>query len=527
MKTQQPKYTKASEQLIPMPSRLSDSDGIFSFNSDIGIIYSELFKPEALLAASSLAKSAGLDSDYPTMQVGGGRHATYKKSIRLVHSELAPQQSEAYRLIVTPEQIDIEAGSEAGIWCGIETVRQLILSSGADIPCFSCYDEPRFEWRGFMLDCCRHFFTVEFIKKMIDVASLHHLNRFHWHLVDDQGWRIPIPEYPLLTEVGAYRTKLDQNWDPIYGGFYTHEQIREVVAYAAQRHVMVVPEIETPGHASALLTAYPELGCTGGPYQVEARWGIFDEVMCVGNDKVLTVLDAVFKTVAELFPAPYIHIGGDECPRTRWKECPKCQQRMKDEHLKSEDELQSWMTVQVTKLVEKYGRRAIGWDEVLDGTESLGLPKSVIVMSWRGLEGGIKASAMGHQVIMCPITGCYLDYRHLTSPEEPGNIGLVTVKSAYESDPIVDEMDEQQAQNVIGGQGNLWTEKICYSKHAEYMYFPRLSALAEGLWTPKANKDFESFRNRLPALQDRLDALGFYFFKGALADDEKPQSCGY
>ncbi|MDY4611966.1 MAG: beta-N-acetylhexosaminidase [Sphaerochaetaceae bacterium] len=524
---------KASEQLIPAPAQIIDTNGIFSFNSDIGIIYSDSLSDEATLAAREYARILGYDRPLPVHPLDESskddRGTRYRQdSITLVLDATSDCAAEAYSIEATPRSVVIEAKDSDGVWWGLQTIRQLLLTTGGDVPCFTCVDQPRFSWRGFMLDCSRHFFTVAFIKKMIDAASLHHLNRFHWHLVDDQGWRIPVPEYPQLTAVGAYRTKLKQTWDTTYGDYYTAEQIKDVVAYATRRHVMVVPEIETPGHASALLAAYPELGCTGGPYQVEARWGIFDDVMCVGNDKVLAVLDAVFKTVAELFPSPYIHIGGDECPRARWKECPKCRRRMLEEGLRSADELQSWMTVQVAKLVNKYGRRAIGWDEVLDGTETLGLPKDVIVMSWRGMEGGAKASSLGHQVIMCPSTaGCYLDHKHLDSPEEPGYISVATVRASYETDPVADGMDVNQAKMVIGGQGNLWTEKVCSSKQAEYMYFPRLSALAEGLWTPKERRDFDSFRRRIPALQTRLEALGFYFYKGALSEEERARGGGY
>lgn len=527
MNTRHTPYTKASEQLIPNPAHILDSDGLFSFNSDIGIIYPKSLASEAALAAEEYARILGYGQSLPLYSEERRDRPRGVSNITLSLGGLQDIAAESYSIEVTPRAISIAANDSNGIWWGLQTIRQLLLSSGADIPCFTCTDFPRFSWRGFMLDSSRHFFTVDFIRKMLDVASLHHLNRFHWHLVDDQGWRLPVPGYPELTATGAYRMRLQQSWDRIYGGYYTAEQIRDVVEYAARRHIMVIPEIETPGHASALLAAYPELGCTGGPYQVEDRWGIFEDVMCVGNDKVLEVLDTVFKTVAELFPSPYIHIGGDECPRTRWKECPRCRTRMEQEGLGSVDELQSWMTVQVAKLVNKYGRRAIGWDEVLDGTETLGLPKDVIVMSWRGLEGGVKASALGHEVIMCPISTCYLDYKHLDSLEEPGNINIVTVQAAYEMDPIAPGMDDGQAKMVIGGQGNLWTEKVNWSKQAEYMYFPRLSALAESFWSPKERKDFDSFRRRLPALQSRLKALGFYFYQGALSEEERPQPDGY
>ncbi len=494
-----------------MPNHIIDQDCTFTCTPTTKIICDASFLPEATVFASQVHEAIGL-----TLSVMESNMDATETDIFLRMDDQVVG-NESYVLDIAPNAVTVRASSSDGIWWGLQDIRQMLLTSGAQIPCCSIQDAPRFEWRGVMLDCVRHFFTVDFIKKLIDIASMNHLNRFHWHLTDDQGWRLPVPEYPLLTSVGAYRTKLRQTWDNTYGDFYTEDQIREVVEYARQHHVVVVPEVETPGHALAMLTAYPSLGCTGGPYEVKDSWGIFDDVMCAGNDDVLKLLDAVMNQLVRLFPSPYIHIGGDECPRTRWKECPKCALRVKTEGLGSIDELQAWMTVRIAKMVQEHGKRPIGWDEVLDGTERLGLPHDMIIMSWRGLEGGTAAAHLGHDVIMCPTTdGCYLDHKNYDSPEEPGYLGVETVHKSFEFDPVPPGMALDVASHVIGGQGNLWTEKVSFSKQAEYMLFPRLCALAEGLWIQKDRKDFESFRLRMPALKERLDALHVNYYDGQL-----------
>lgn len=437
-------------------------------------------------------------------------------------------RNEAYVLEIRADGVYITAHSDAGAFYAKQTLRQLVMtaSSGAQasesqsvgLPLIRVEDAPAYRWRGFMIDCCRNFYSASFIKKMIDVAALHKLNRFHWHLTDDQGWRLPVRDFPLLTEVSAFRDDHRFTWDPHKGGFYTEEEIADVVSYAAERHITVVPEIETPGHTVAVLSAYPELGCTGGPYAVEDRFGIFDDVLCAGNDGVLTFFEKVFDTVCSLFPGEYVHIGGDECPRTNWKKCPKCQARMKALGLSEEGELQSWLTVQFARMLEKRGKRPVGWDEVLEGTEKLGLPESLIVQSWRGLEGGKKASGLGHDVVMSPQTaGCYLDAKNYDDDLEPGMHRTITTRDSYSFSPVTPEMNEEQAAHILGGQGNLWTELIYAPRIAEYMLYPRLCALSEALWLTEADKDFDSFSRRLGIHKSRLDALDVVYYKGRLS----------
>ncbi|MCQ2982631.1 MAG: beta-N-acetylhexosaminidase [Treponemataceae bacterium] len=427
-----------------------------------------------------------------------------------------PADDESYILDISRNTISVEAAGPAGWFYAYQTVRQLYLTFGKAIPCVHIEDTPAFAWRGFMLDCCRNFYSLDFIKKLIDTAALHKLNRFHWHLTDDQGWRIEIPAFPKLTEVGAWRDDYRRHYEwPKYGGFYSADQIMEVIAYAAERHIIVVPEIETPGHASAILTSYPEFGCTGGPYQVEQRWGIFDDVLCLGNEAVFEAYDKIFDYVCTLFPGPYIHMGGDECPHVRWETCPKCQARMKAEGITDVQQLQSYGTTRFARMIISHGKLPIGWDEVLDGTEQLGLPKEVVVQSWRGVAGGVNASRRGHKVIMSPNTmGCYLDYQPYDSDIEPGVYQVITVKQSYDYTPVLPEMTEEQAACVIGGQGNLWTEAIYSGRQAEYMLYPRLSAIAESLWCGTGRKDFESFKSRLPVHKDRLRAIDINYYNG-------------
>ena len=381
----------------------------------------------------------------------------------------------------------------------------------------SIEDRPRFGWRGGMLDCSRHFFPKDFVKRWIDILAMHKLNVFHWHLTDDQGWRIEIKKYPRLTEVGAWRVdREDQHWnarDPqkpgeaaTYGGFYTQEDIREIVAYAASRYITVVPEIEMPGHAKAALTAYPELSCTGGPFTVPpgGYWPITD-VFCPGNDGTFTFLENVLAEVVALFPGPFVHIGGDEVDKAEWTRCPKCLARMKAEKLGDEKELQSYFIRRIEKVLNAKGKRLIGWDEILEG----GLAPQATVMSWRGTEGGVAAAKAGHDVVMSPTSHCYIDY-YQGSPayEPPGIGGYLPLSKVYEFEPVPDVLTEAEAKHVLGGQVNLWTEYVSDGRHAEYMALPRLAALAEAVWSPKTRRDWEDFAGRIRALLARYDAAG-------------------
>jgi hexosaminidase len=424
---------------------------------------------------------------------------------------------EAYKLVINAGVIAIEAAASAGAYRALQSLRQLLLSRGQEggIACASIDDYPRFPWRGFMLDTSRYFYSVDFIKKILDVLSMHHINIFHWHLNDDQGWRLPVTAYPLLTEIGS-RRRDHRHRDRVTGGFYSRDDIKDVVAFAASRHIEAVPEIDLPGHASAILAAYPELGCTGGPYRVEDRFGIFDDVLCAGNDGIWDLAAAAFDSLAELFPSKYVHIGGDEVRFVRWEACPKCRRRMEEYGITSPGALQSRITERLTKMLAERGKTAIGWDEALENTESITLPKELVIMSWRGREGGERAVRLGHRVIMTPNSeGCYLDYKHGGDPEEPGQIAAAPLEQSYRTDPVSPEMDEAEAALVMGGQGNLWSELIYAGKFAEYMIFPRICAIAEALWTPRKTKNFADFERRLSVHQTRLDRLHILYHREA------------
>lgn len=420
---------------------------------------------------------------------------------------------EDYQIQMYPDMVMVNAGTGAGAYHGLQILRQVLLS-GRQVACATITDTPRFVWRGFMLDTARHFYTVPFIKKLIDVLSLHHINRFHWHLTDDQGWRLPIARYPLLTEIGSKRLECRPIWGRYTGGFYTEDEIRDVVAWAGARHIEVIPEVDLPGHASAILASYPGLGCTGGPYRVEDRHGIFEDALCAGNDGIFDLADAVFDTLTALFPSRYVHIGGDEVRFNRWQACPKCQQRLHETGLSSPRELQSWITVKLAEMLDKRGKTAIGWDEVLEDTDRYPLPKNMVIMSWRGREGGEAAAKRGYDAIMAPCThGCYLDYRHNSDPEEPGQFGINAVLDTYALDPVAGLSDEAAA-HIQGGQANLWSELIYAGKIAEYMIFPRICALAEALWSPR--KDNADFADRLEKHRVRLDRLEVSQYRGQL-----------
>ena len=410
---------------------------------------------------------------------------------------------EWYSLSVTAKTITINAVEEAGLFRGSRTLIQLLqqgLTTGS-LSCLTISDHPRFPWRGMHLDVCRHFFPVEFVKKYIDLLARYKMNSFHWHLTEDQGWRMEIKSHPNLTEVGAWRKGSQvgpysrREYDSIpYGGFYTQDEIREVVAYAAARHINVVPEIELPGHAMAALAAYPHLGCTGGPYEVQKGWGVFEDVFCAGNDSTFAMLEDVLTEVMDLFPSPYIHIGGDECPKEAWKSCSKCQARKKAEGLKDEHELQSWFIQRIEKFVNAKGRKIIGWDEILEG----GLAPNAAVMSWQGIEGGIAAARSGHYAVMSPGSHCYFDHYQGDPANEPLAIGgYTTVQKVYSYEPIPAELKPEEHKYILGAQGNVWTEYILTPEHVEYMAVPRMLALAEVLWTPKEKRNEADFIARL------------------------------
>jgi hexosaminidase len=502
--------------IIPRPVSIEYREGFFQ-SKGLPAITGEDFPKEIELVKEQLRKdtekSGGVSFDK-----AGSSLICRKKTVQAANDE-------AYCLIISKEKITIEAASAKGIYHGLQTFRQLALSDYPQqggfftLPCALITDYPRFSWRGFMLDSARYFYSLPFIKRLIDVLSLHHISRFHWHLTDDQGWRLPVAAYPLLVEIGSRKQETRLPGLPYSGGFYSEEDIREIVAFALARHIEIIPEADLPGHASSILASYPGLGCTGGPYRVEDRFGILEEVLCAGNDLIFDLASCVFDVLVKLFPSPYVHIGGDEVRTTRWQACPKCKRRLEKLGLKKAEELQSWITCKLVQLLAERGKTAIGWDEVLDDSSKYALPKETVVMSWRGNKGGERAVNQGHRVIMAPNTnGCYLDYKHIDDPEEPGQlfIGASSVYSSYTMEPVTREMTKEAASLVLGGQCDLWSELIYAGKIAEYMIFPRLCAISEAVWSAKETRDFEDFSRRLAVHQKRLDRLGVLHYAGAL-----------
>jgi hexosaminidase len=484
--------------IIPAPMSLSRSEGTFVLNSKTKIISDEAAMDEAKYLADILSPALGYNLSVKKIS---SKPKTKNTIIFDINDCLKELGEEGYRLQVEKSHIQIEAFKPAGIFYACQTLRQLLpppifcSSKVSDIewtiPCLTIEDKPRYEWRGQLFDCCRHFFPKETVKRAIDLLALHKMNRLHWHITEDQGWRLEIKKYPKLTEIGAWRKDDEGNR---YGGFYTRDDVREILDYAKKRHIIVVPEIEMPGHATAALASYPELGCTGGPYEVANNWGVFKDVYCAGNDHTFEFIEDVLDEVLELFPSEYIHIGGDECPKERWKECPKCQERIKKENLKDENELQSYFIKRIDNYLTKKGRRLVGWDEILEG----GLAAGAVVQSWRGVKGGIQAASENHDVIMSPTSHCYLDY----------NYGSISLEKAYSYEPVPEELPAEKAHFIKGLEGNIWTEHVPSQDRLDFQVYPRLSALAEVAWSPKEKKNWEDFESRMAVQYKRFDILG-------------------
>jgi len=441
---------------------------------------------------------------------------------------------EEYSIEIKKKAAKVSASSPKGFLYAIQTLSQMLPISFWDgkaaaedkwvLPSCKIKDKPRFAYRGMHLDVCRHFFDVKEVKKYLDVMAMHKMNRFHWHLTDDQGWRIEIKSYPKLTEIGAYRdeTMVLKNFDPYvgdgkrYGGFYTQEQIKEVVAYAANLGITVIPEIDLPGHMVAALASYPELGCSGGPYKVWTMWGVDDHVLCPGKETTFKFLESVLTEVMELFPSEYIHIGGDECPKTEWVKCPNCQKRIQELGLKGDEKhsaetyLQNYVTERVQKFLNDHGRKIIGWDEILEGN----LAKGATVMSWRGVAGGIEAAKKGFDAIMTPNSHMYFDYYQSQEQEkEPFSIGgHLPIDTVYSYEPL-QGVPQAESSHILGVQANLWTEYIGGNEHLEYMLLPRMDALSEVQWCTLANKDFERFKKSLKHMCAIYDKLGYTYSK--------------
>lgn len=423
-----------------------------------------------------------------------------------------------HRLSVKESGIQIESNSGAGLFYGVQTLLQLIPEKDRPkkIAAVDIIDYPRFPYRGLHLDVGRHFFPTTFVKQYIDWLAFHKFNYFHWHLTEDQGWRVEIKKYPKLQEIASQRkeTLIGHAGTPEtfdgqpYGGFYTQEEIKDIVQYASDRFVTIIPEIEMPGHSLAALSAYPALGCTGGPYDAATKWGVFPDVFCAGKEETFEFLQNVLDEVFALFPGPYVHVGGDECPKDRWKTCPNCQRRIKSEKLGDEHELQSYFIQRMEKFLNAKGKKLIGWDEILEG----GLAPNATVMSWRGEAGGIAAAKQNHQVIMTPGDWCYFDHYQDTSKTEPLAIGGFTpVSQVYAYEPVPAILTPQEATFILGAQANLWTEYITTPEHAAYMVYPRACALAEVVWSPKLSRDYADFLVRMKTHLPRLKAMGINY----------------
>ena len=514
----------ADFNIIPQPQQVvADASAPFVLNTNT-VIYvqtnSQDMKRNANMLATYIQQATGIR---PTI----GKLVKGSPAI-ILSIDKTISNAEGYRLNSDAKQIRIAGASAAGVFYGIQTLRKsLPLCNGkatqVSIPAVHITDAPRFAYRGTHLDVSRHFVTADSIRQFIDMLALHNINRFHWHLTDDQGWRIEIKKYPLLTKIGAKReqTVIGHNtgkYDGIpYDGFYTQQQIRDIVKYAADRYITIVPEIDLPGHMQAALAAYPELGCTGGPYKVWQKWGISDDVLCAGNDKVLAFIDNVLKEVTQLFPSKYIHVGGDECPKVRWKDCPKCQARIKALHLEAKDghsaeeRLQSYVITHASNYLKSLGRNTIGWDEILEG----GLAEGATVMSWRGEAGGIAAAKQNHDVVMTPNSYLYFDYyQSLDKANEPLAIGgYLPLQRVYSYEPMPEELTAEEARHIIGVQANIWTEYMPTFKHMQYMALPRVAALSEVQWTQPQLKDYTDFTNRLIGLTHLYDRLGYNYAK--------------
>lgn len=434
---------------------------------------------------------------------------------------------EGYKLQITPEKVLLTGGSEAGVFYGIQTIHKAlpILKYGkvaAALPAGTVTDFPRFRYRGFMIDVGRHFFPVSYLKQMIDLMALHNINYFHWHLTEDQGWRIEIKKYPKLTEIGSKRDSTIIDWETKkfdgkpHSGFYTQDEAREIVRYAADRFITVVPEIDLPGHTTAALASYPELGCTGGPYKVLCSFGVFPDVLCAGNDQTLQFTKDVLDEIMDIFPSEYIHIGGDECPKSRWEKCPKCQAKIKELGIKAlpkhskENQLQTYFMSELEKEINAHGRRMLGWDEVLEG----GLTPNSTIMSWRGIQGGIEAARQHHDVIMTPIQRLYF-----SNPRINKMTGFEWMNRVYNFEPVPAELTDAEKKFVIGTQGCIWTEWTADSTKMEWQILPRMAALSEIQWTLPEHKNFERFMERLPEMLKIYSSLDYGYREDVFAAD--------
>ena len=527
---------RAEYDVIPLPKEVKvDSANVFVLKNGMGVSFDasneEVYR-NVLFFRQWIEETTGI-----TLKLAPGDKKAairmsldYTKAKGEVESDLTEQQKEAYMIKVDKKGIAIIARQPIGLFRAAQTLRKsLPIVKNADkveLPYAEILDEPRFEYRGVLLDCGRHYFTVEFIKKFLDVMALHGSNQFHWHLTEDQGWRFEVKAYPSLAQKGSVRAETVigpgnsgiYNGTP-YGGYYTQEECREVVRYAAERYINVVPEIDLPGHMQSALHVFPHLGCTGGPYPVRTYWGVSREVLCGGNPETLTFLKTVLGELCDVFPSKYIHIGGDECPKHRWQKCPTCQAKIKELGLKNdgkhtpENQLQSYINREVESFMKERGRAIIGWDEILEG----GLSGESIIMSWRGTKGGIAAARQGHRVIMSPNVFSYIDHPQLKDlGKQPRTTDsyIVSASKVYSFEPLIpDSLTKEQQRLILGSQVNLWTEHVAYPQHAFYQLLPRLGASSEVQWCNPDQKNFDYFKKRLPRLKKLYDLIGVNYCK--------------
>ena len=505
----------AGPSIVPKPVKLEAGSGSLQIGPKTSIVLDSRAAETAQVGeflAAKLGRPTGYSLD---IRPAAGQVPADVILLR-TGDRLSRLGNEGYQLSVSRSGVKIEAAAPAGLFYGVQTLLQLLPAEvegrgKADgitwkIPFIKIEDRPRFVWRGVHLDVGRHFFPKEFIKKYIDLLAMYKMNTFHWHLTEDQGWRVEIPKYPRLTEVGGWRRETMDDGVP-HGGFYTREDIREVVAYAKKRFITIVPEIEMPGHSQAALAAYPELSCSGGPFKVGTEWGVIHDVYCAGNEKTFEFLQDVLTEVIDLFPGDFVHIGGDEVPKLRWQNCVKCQERMKAEGLQNEDELQSYFIKRIETFLSGKGKRLVGWDEILEG----GLAPNATVMSWRGTAGGIEAARSGHDVVMSPTSHCYFDYYQGLYDEPRGIGGFLPIDKVYAYEPMPAELPAEQARHILGAQANLWTEYLPESQQVEYMLLPRLLALSEVVWSEKSLRSFSDFSRRIVPHYDRLAAADVNF----------------
>ena len=512
-------------QVIPQPRSVNMQKGTpFLLQSSTVITYT---------AGNDMQRNATFLSQWINELTGVklGVQATKGKAKSVISLVIDPKakdinNTEGYAINITNKGIVVRGKTAAGVFYGCQTLRKTMPAlKNADgtavieMPAVAITDEPRFGYRGMHLDCSRHFYKASFVKQYIDMIALHNMNRFHWHLTDDQGWRFAVDKYPKLATIASQRngTMLGHCPNVIdhtpYGGYYTDEEIKDIIKYAADRYITIIPEVDMPGHMMAVLAAYPELGCTGGPYETAMRWGIFEDILCAGNPKSYEFLEAVLDKVCDLFPSRYIHIGGDEAPRTRWEKCPKCQAIIAKEGIVAKDGhskealLQGYLTHKVQAYLEAKGRRIIGWDELL----GCDVDTTATIMSWRGSEPGAKGAKLGHDVIMTPMPHCYFDfYQTKETRDEPVAIGnFLDVAKVYAMQPVADGLSPEAAKHIIGVQANVWTEYITCPEYVEYMILPRMAALAEVQWMPESQKNFDAFKKRITSFRSIYDHYGW------------------